>query len=205
MEERPILFSGPMVRAILEGRKTQTRRVVKPQFEGETPLADLYLSGKWDKRPRCPYGKPGDRLWVRETWRPWHETDHECGCGEHCDCRRTPPTKVCFKANGLEIQPEDRALGVKWRPSIHMPRSASRITLEVVDVRVGRIESITEEDAKAEGAIYHSMGGWQHYEGSPLYRTARGSFLHLWEKINGDESLLSNPWVWVIEFKQVKP
>lgn len=189
MKERPILFSGPMVRAILEGRKTQTRRVVKPQ--PSEPVTWGCIGGKGfgfiagDEMLRCPYGVPGDRLWVRESfsydarWRYewWQET------GERPD--------IWYWADG---NPTDGDW-TKPKPSIHMPRSASRITLEVKSVRVERLQDITPEDAEAEGIDEFmrekKLGGY--------YTTA---FSRLWESINGPGSWEQNPWVWVIEFSK---
>ena len=199
MKERPILFSAPMVRALLAGTKTQTRRVMKPQLVYGTvaglfnswylPRSEgggtLYPNGKEKILGLCPYGQPGDRLWVRETFaridgqtRPWIETDYQATY-THGD--RLGDT-----------------LGIKkrWTPSIHMPRHASRITLEVTGVRVERLQNISEADAIAEGVrnSLHLPGG----------RFARENFEHLWWTVNGDGSWESNPWVWVIEFKRVE-
>ena len=195
MTERPILFSGPMVRAILEGRKTQTRRVVKPQPELQLKSArwmrcadeqhalftqhDGELCGQMASTRKCPYGKPGDRLWVRETWahRRWMLGD------------ASPSPTTVYRADGEDLKGCDR-----WRPSIHMPRWASRITLEVVGVRVERLQDISEEDAKAEG-IEWVIG----------YRSRIPLFSALWERINGPGSWDANPWVWVVEFRRVSP
>ena len=200
MKERPILFSAPMVRALLAGTKTQTRRIFKPDrmtwdANGRyTTYAmrggELSTTGSGPFKPSswlhyCPYGQPGDRLWVRETFaridgqtRPWIETDYQATY-THGD--RLGDT-----------------LGIKkrWTPSIHMPRHASRITLEVTGVRVERLQDISEADAIAEGArnSLHLPGG----------RFARENFEHLWWTIHGDGSWESNPWVWVIEFKRVE-
>lgn len=228
MKERPILFSGEMVRAILEGRKTQTRRVLKPQpkVDGKyllwSPNKNFHFDGRldqisWGIEDACPYGKFGDRLWVRETW-------------------------VSGTMNGGDIWYRYRATdekdvleGTKWKPSIFMKRHASRILLEVVSVRVERLQDISEEDAEAEGIsqlfdektkrsrpecnsdswknyLWHGNWGqygmgnkksdaW-HYQYSG-YEKARDSFSSLWEAINGPGSWEKNPWVWVIEFKRV--
>lgn len=132
MSERPILFNGEMVRAILEGRKTQTRRVVKQLdlIQDTDPPAFRDAYGDWHPTvSRSPYGQPGDRLWVRETW-SLHDTDN-------------PAYKAGASEGELEYY--------RWHPSIHMPRKFSRITLEVTGVRVERVQEITPEDAKAEG------------------------------------------------------
>lgn len=205
--ERPIIFSGDMVRAILDGRKTQTRRPIKPQpgpqayvtpFEGGWMFGGLIADIPTKYRSRllaCPFVETCDMLWVRETWA--FVTDY---CGNvvlsgrlalyRADCER-----------GLEPS--------HWRPSIHMPRWASRITLEVVSVRVERVQDITEEDAQAEGmepgcltcgenCIYTGGCGYCR----PCYRE---SFSGQWQSIYGRESWLANPWVWVVEFRRVKP
>jgi hypothetical protein len=180
VKERPILFSGPMVRAILDGQKTQTRRIVKPQpsIEGQEPHL-----------VRCPYGVPGDRLWVRETW-------GEGGM-----------TKPGDPASYAADWPDAGAIR-KWRPSIHMPRWASRIDLEVTAVRVERLQAITEEDARAEGAAHRIARGGDlsgALEGeTPIQHVAH--FRDLWDSINGERTpWASNPWVWVVSFKRVRP
>ncbi|WP_068638768.1 hypothetical protein [Thauera butanivorans] len=234
MKERPILFSAPMVRAILEGRKTQTRRIVKPQpyiddqgnfcwngrnfgqdFNGPhiQAIASPIPSSK-TKRVHCPFGKPGDRLWVREAWA---ETDREDG---------TPV--IAYRAGGNIAIGRDHPKGndylidtiawddvphvETWRPSIHMPRWASRILLEITAVRVERLQDISEADARAEGIEQTVTGdGWRRYcadieqeaAGLTPCSTAEISYRSLWESINGPGSWLANPWVWVVEFKRV--
>ena len=207
-KERPIIFSGPMVRAILEGRKTQTRRIVKPQpdenglsfmpnapldwrddvhgdwnpWKGETPDGDT-----WRGRVQC---WPGDRLWVRETWQ---EVDW-------------PPTgpRIVYRANN-DADP------AKWRPSIFMPRAMSRITLEVLSVRVELLQDISEEDASAEGAGWETTGDSLRAQDNLVRMTGRtdpasntstrrAHFGLLWESINGPGRWDANPWVWVVEF-----
>lgn len=184
MTERPILFSAPMVRAILDGVKTQTRRVVK--FP-DRPMKYKYSESDWmiDGEPigRSPYGKPGDRLWVRETF---SEFDTLNGM-------------VCwYKA---ESDDPDYWHNVTWRPSIHMPRRLSRITLEIVAVRVERLHDISEADAIAEG----TAGGHGSIPGYGYSATPIEHYRHLWESLNGHGSWAANPWVWVIEFKRVTP
>lgn len=200
MKERPILFSGPMVRAILEGRKTQTRRVVKPQpdlIPSDVPPAPGDNGYWWpaskaqsmvqtrDMPCYCPYGVPGDRLWVREAW----------AADEMWD--RVPPRDI---PEGQRIWLEgsgfDRGVKGRLRPSIHMPRWASRILLEVVSIRVERLQEISEDDAKAEGGTANIMLNY------------RAPFSYLWKLIYGHEgpnSWAANPWVWVVEFKRVLP
>ena len=199
MKERPILFSGPMVRAIIEGRKTQTRRVVKPQ-PGDHPSDDGY-----GVTYRCPYGAPGDRLWVRETF-GWYSGILQGSYAYTPPEKPTyPPHKVidgvrhaiCYRADYPKHRWNKNDSG--WKPSIHMPRTASRITLPIVSVRVERLQSISEEDAKAEGAA-------MDYDGPYSFSQAfnyRGGYRTLWESINGPGSWDANPWVWVIEFKRV--
>ena len=182
MTERGILFNGTMVRALLDGSKTQTRRVVKPQpYEGGRPehwsISELSQF--------CPYGQPGDRLWVRETF-AYLGTNKR---GPHAYCADTD--------DGERIR-----VDAPWKPSIHMPRAASRILLEIVSVRVERLNEISEGDAQAEG--------WQYrpdVSDDPDVHTdaARDWYSDLWEQINGAGSWDTNPWVWVIEFKRVTP
>lgn len=162
MKEKPILFSGDMVRAILSGKKTQTRRTVKDSIHGmcETLLPDSMIL------PLCPYGKVGDQLWVRETFGKLYElfvyrSDYPPG--------GKPPVK-----------------GWKWKPSIFMPRAASRIQLEITNIRIERLHDITNEDAMAEGV------------------SGCIEFSALWKSINGPASYYDNPWVWVINFKIYK-
>lgn len=196
MKERPILFSGPMVRAIMDGRKTMTRRVVKPQpemvFDGES-LSDGNAYGGWEPKlppwSKWPY-QLGDTLWVRETWQGAVDGDE-------------PLYGIIYRASWNANEPafkrDDRAekyfTGVsKWRPSIHMPRWASRITLEVTGVRVERLQDITEHDAIGEGVI-----------SSDYDKTYRYAFSVLWDSINAKRGYgwAANPWVWVIEFRNM--
>lgn len=192
MKEKPILFSAPMVRAILDGRKTQTRRVVKKAIPDESfinapyngfAFVGQFNGGTYTVPFLCPYGQPGDRLWVRETWQTYKEFD------------RVRPNDI---SNQSEIQYPATYDGwdSRKRPSIHMPRWASRITLEITNVRVERLQDITDADALAEGVdqTNTSIGG---------YATER--FKRLWQSINGQGSWAANPWVWVIEFKRIKP
>ena len=177
MKERPILFSGSMVRAILDGRKTMTRRVVKKQhIPFVANILGGFLDGNWKHNP-FPYGRPGDRLWVRETF--------------------------SYGANGYYFrsdvkQPE--TVKYAWKPSIHMPRVASRITLEVTSVRVERVQDITGKDALAEGIEKPPY----HYEESPE-ESYRRAFKMLWDSINSKRGFGwdKNPWVWVVEFKKI--
>ncbi|EKQ6321932.1 TPA: hypothetical protein ACJYA9_000773 [Pseudomonas aeruginosa] len=196
--ERPILFNDQMVRAILEGRKTVTRRVVKPQpdflgsmVDPNTPFKTL--DAGLHARITCPYGEPGDRLWVRETW-GLQVRSYGGGAGEFIVYRATNPDAIYCKSS------EGREYPVKWKPSIHMRRHSSRILLEITAVRVERLQDISNDQAIAEGIDTHPMG----FYGNGCI-TAGGAFLELWESINGDGRWADNPWVWVIEFKRVAP
>ena len=187
MKERPMLFSAPMVRAILDGRKTVTRRIVKAR---DLEWMDVHQGLREpDNAERCPYGQPGDRLWVRETFaridgqtRPWIETDYQATY-THGD--RLGDT-----------------LGIKkrWTPSIHMPRHASRITLEITSVRVERLQEISADDARAEGCPDKPVPG---AEQASVDLLAKLWYHDLWEQINGPASWDANPWVWAIEFRRL--
>jgi len=221
MNERPILFSGPMVRALLDGTKTQTRRVVKPmpkwakQFpicKPEGMKADheiLWWNGEHEHvgvSQSCPYGKVGDRLWVREA-HTIHSThgqhridDHRWGPWDGLPTRfNEDRTKIAYFREGF-----DRSFCGKWKPSIHMPRWASRLTLEITDVRVERLQDISEPDAMAEGAEPCANGVW--FDRNPAFAgsDAKGAYYALWEAINGKGSWAANPWVWVVSFEVVK-
>lgn len=198
--ERPILFSGEMVRAIIGGRKSQTRRVIKPQpkLNGEmhgqpmwywqsSRLNAGYCHTNADAMCRlmvncCPYGVVGDHLWVRETCWIYGGKDRDEVAGYVADCGEK------FSGYAQKV------------PSIHMPRWASRITLEIEDVRVQRVQKISEDDAKAEGAQEYGRG-------YPEMVTHRWGFEELWNQINAKRgySWESNPWVWVVTFKRIKP
>lgn len=216
MIERPILFSEPMVRAILDGQKTQTRRVVKPQppefvrhsvapqeLRGDpkkhpAPYFDAYNGGPhwcwWDEYDRqgdgwikCPYGKLGDGLWVKETFKP-HSTF------AHLKPSEIPDSKIFYAADN-SYAPSN----TKWWPSLFMQRRFSRILLEIVSVRVERLNDCSEADALAEGSQHPSLvpivgAGW----------SSRDMYARLWEHINGAGSWAANPWVWVVEFKRVQ-
>jgi hypothetical protein len=204
MRERPILFSGPMIRALLDGTKTQTRRVVKPQPDKDEWSEPYWFVGGFRLRAgnpnplNCPYGVPGDRLWVRETWGP-------CAGG------------VCYRASEHITACPD---GGRWRPSIFMPRWVSRITLTITDVRVERLQNISAEDAMAEGLVPWSKDGkltkygvadpdgmpgsdyagtwpWHEWRISPA-----DAYQKLWDDINAARGFGwdANPWVWAISF-----
>ncbi|MFG6159674.1 hypothetical protein ACGTNG_12780 [Halomonas sp. 1390] len=227
MKERPILFNDEMVRALLDGRKTQTRRLLKPQ-PGTTP--DDYpgapghwwpcngvgsmvhverelqnQAGGWEgfAGTVCPYGQPGDRLWVREAHALVPITAYAQSIG--VDIAQDPDDD--YEAAIYRTGWERSTSGFRWRPSIHMPRWACRLLLEVTDVRVERLQDTTEADARAEGAAFHDgMGvghsGWRHDQ-KEVHEDARSSFARLWKSINGDGSWDANPWVWVLEFRRI--
>jgi hypothetical protein len=205
--ERPILFNGDMVRAILEGRKTQTRRVVKPQPGNDNRIRwpgrkNIVINIRDDRVPQlCPYGQPGGRLWVRETHAIVPRTAYAMSDGADQVLRPDDSHDAAVFKAGWELSPPGR-----WRPSIHMPRWASRITLEVTDVRVERLQDISEEDAKAEGVWkYGDEDCWEIYTKTTSFGTScpRRSFESLWQSINGPDSWNANPWVWVIEFRRL--
>lgn len=217
VKERPILFSGPMVRAIIEGRKTQTRRIIKPQpyqdaggwwhFDGFRPKAKRNTGAQAGSHPpdewtlfpySCPYGSIGQRLWVRETWA------HEYGGG------------YLYKATHAHMVPGD----CKWRPSIHMPRIASRLLLEITDISVQSLQYIGQQDAIDEGVmtlpnrfIFDQLPDYEtrylawERDGKigrhPIGPSPYERFSLLWKSIHGPESWESNPYVWAITFKPV--
>lgn len=200
MTERGMIFNSEMVRAILDGRKTQTRRPIKFPFKDRNlgcELSGNELAGELSARNylNSPFGKPGDRIWVRETFQgPLFDFDQmDAYCKDS-----TPFEKAQFcvyKADGKpapEFFDADDNLHCCWRPSIHMPRWASRITLEITDVRVERLNAITESDAEAEGITYTGFGD-----------LLVDGYRYLWKSIYGDDSWQANPWVWVIEFKRI--
>ena len=212
MKERPILFSGPMVRAILEDRKTQTRKVVKPQPPPNCAYLCVAMNGwawsdgstvDYDYFPKdrealmCPYGVPGDRIWVRETFTLQCDVDGDAPpfsdgrpiqrmpddydfpfrwLQPHYKATDPEPELACERPNCENNEPH-----CHWNPSIHMPRWASRITLEITEVRVQRLQEISEEDAKEEGVPF------------------------LWVLLNAKRGFgwKVNPWVWAINFKRV--
>ena len=219
MKERPIIFNSEMVRAILEGRKMQTRRVIKPQptikpriFKNEDgvfwSLIDKYVYQK------SPFGTIGDRLWVKETWFEWVKNNPE----------QLPYLyKATTPSDEIEILRQS-GHAIKWKPSLFMPRRALRISLENINIRVERLKDITEKDAKAEGVEYRIDGlfgsetgikGYIDYEKMFLtkkhpsfcvhYKTAKESFKSLWNFINSKRGYVwdANPFVWVIEFKNL--
>jgi hypothetical protein len=179
--EHPILFSGPMVRAILEGRKTQTRRVIR----NPSRLVNLMMAGEAGEW--CPYGQTGDLLWVRETWAP------------------NEVLPIADRPSGAAIYRADERYSATWRPSIHMPRWASRLTLRLTDVRVQRLQEITGRDAVAEGIEKvpaknvppELAGAWSANE-------TVFAFARLWDSINAKRgySWDSNPFCWALTFEE---
>lgn len=236
MKERPIIFSGPMVRAILDGRKAQTRRIVKPQpparqNEAQFPCIEKHepLNGVrfWQyagdgtnssEAIRCPYGAPGDRLWVRESWRTARSLDHVRPSNlvagapvEYMADRWNPGFGMCDKGKG--------------RPSIFLPRWASRLTLEITGARVERLNEISEEDAYNEGIEvepldmsisaknYLRKDAWFNnwgvesvpdFQYEPSETLFRKSYETLWESINGPGSWAANPWIWCVSFRKLE-
>lgn len=192
IKERPIIFSGPMVKAILEGRKTMTRRPCKGQRELSN-IHDFRLDG-------CPYGITGNRLWVRETWC--------CDNPASAQDAMSPGYGIFYKAT--EVSPDI----YKWKPSIFMPRWASRITLEIMGVKIERVQDISGEDAIKEGigAGFQMNAGWPDYQHIKngvcelTQDTVRMSFASLWDSIyKPPYSWTDNPWVWAIEFRRIEP
>ncbi|MHB6027595.1 hypothetical protein ACYCB9_01705 [Klebsiella pneumoniae] len=198
MKERGMIFNGEMVRAILDGRKTQTRRPIKWKQTRFTEIGEREDGSKWpwsedaehacDFWHPCPFGAVGDRIWVRETWARYNidQNSHD----------------IAYRATTPEDWPEEG----RWRPSIHMPRWASRILLEITDVRVERLNSIHDVDAMREGI--QNLTTCSHADfGIPGVVNAQHpvrAFQLLWESIYGADSWRANQWVWVIEFKRVE-
>jgi hypothetical protein len=203
MKEHPILFSTPMVQAILEGRKTQTRRIVKKNIPENVTTIDRYnKTGQftlWENRKivsqigESPYGQPGDILWVRETFK-----------AELVDV-----TGKAVSYYYLADNPAAKSTSNKFKPSIHMPKAAARIWLEIIEVKVEKLESISDEDARAEGIHYvvdkiTGFCGFDYLNGGyNLMTRPWNSFMSLWRKVHDIERYkpTGNPWVWVVKFK----
>ena len=236
MTERGMIFNGEMVRAILDGRKTQTRRPIKWKQTRFTEIGEREDGSNWpwsedaehacDFWHPCPFGAVGDRIWVRETWGVASHAFSDDGLMIDWVPDR-PATAIhempfgngyysgyaIYAADGDFTWGDDDGYEDSrscWKPSIHMPRAASRILLEITDVRVERLNAISEEDAEEEGidmeALYDSQDCYDciadhNMTGRP---TVTGAFKYLWESIYGEEDWKSNPWVWVIEFKRVE-
>lgn len=193
MKGRPIIFSAPMVRVILDGRKTMTRRVVRLRageiaHEGDDGSLHAVANTTWgdsiERVIQCPYGVPGDMLWVRETW----ASDVD-GC----------PAGLSYRADHLDPRGDGPANPMRWRPSIFMPRWASRLTLRITSVSVERLREITEHDAMREGVNAESVST------QPGIYSYRAPFAELWDDINAGRGFGwdANPWVWVVGFEQV--
>lgn len=231
VKERPILMSGPMIKAILEGRKSMTRRVVKPMpfidfptgfrlqeqykldhhpkcsFVQAGMLCDceaIYEPWKKERIAACPYGKVGERLWVRETWAIADIYDKDSGNEGQMPFelnRGTRGISIWYRAGGQKAYKS--ATRGRWRPSIFMPKAASRITLEITGVRVERVDQISAWDIECEGTPENPMN-------QPIYRNdhfqRRKDFKYLWNSINDKRGFGwdSNPFVWVVSFKKVK-
>jgi hypothetical protein len=210
-KEGPILFSGPMVRAILDNHKWKTRRIVKPDLASGFDVGRGYEDSKagypfvedeygdfYRATDFCPYGKPSDLLWVRETFGPGLGDNHTPALGY-----------VAYRADG-EYPARLKDTHV-WRPSIFMPRWASRITLCITEVRVERLQDISEEDAIAEGITGPHDVGYPAFrvpgDSKPRYSSAKSAFTDLWDSINADRGYGwdVNPWVWAISFERVSP
>lgn len=190
-KERPIIFKPDMVKAMLCGAKTQTRRLVKPNDDGRFSYRgeERHVSDP-EATKACRYGLPGDRLWVRETF---------------YNSRGDDSMPTYYKADQDTLMPVDFGYHQgPWSPSIYMPRWASRITLEVVSVRIARLHDITEEDAEAEGVTEVQMADG---EGGFIYPKKGGyreAYQRLWNSIHEEESWQRNPWVWVVEFRKLE-
>ncbi len=227
-KERPILFRGPMVRAILAGHKTVTRRPVKGDQIPHRGSSDIdgcqwIAVGQHDRRygfvvsgsteeecaaelaiyGRCPYGLIGDRLWVREAW----VADAQVDAVAPRDLSQGEP--IWYPADGGRRKTGCSMITPgKGRPSIHMPRWVSRLLLEITDVRVERLQDITDEQARAEGCTADDDPFWHPTYNDPDSGgrpSHRNTFEYLWGEINGPHAWDANPWVWVVEFKRVMP
>lgn len=225
IKERPILFQTEMVKAILEGRKTQTRRIkgftnqnpdewevqlIKgaPVSKSDCPQYAVYFKHKLYPNQtgaiQCPYGQPGDLLWVREAWNEAGRFESDFYANSEVNAYRTKD--AYFFPNWKQLDTShwnwDK---IKWKPSIHMPKDAARIWLMIEDIRVERVQEISEEDAIAEGILCCETYGeiaWKRYDGDyTVTSKPKISFWSLWASINGEESWNSNPWVWVIQFR----
>lgn len=224
MTDRPMLMSAPMVRAILNGTKTQTRRALRAKPPADivdfctfhNPDGEGLAHFGFDPVKRelqgwfavCPYGQVGDRLWVREAWMPDPPCDGTWGytawAGNRIGRIAAVPERFQHPAFCNYSASWPHADDLRWTPSIHMPRWASRITLEITDVRVERLQDISEADAMAEG-IVATRGGFGLPDGSHFHTIdPRESYWSLWEAINGPGSVDANPWVWCVSFSPIE-
>lgn len=200
VKERPVLFNGEMVRAILDGRKTQTRRMVKPQPNwirpcvGEDGIAHGYCNSGPTEGLRCPFGQVGDQLWVREAW------------GLHDTLPKDGPDNATVYYRSTDGDRHDLRYQ-KWRPSIHMPRWASRITLEIIEVCVEQLQDIGSDGRSGKAVLAEGVKQcyidkfteWFHPDDCPAM-----AFRELWQSVYGAESWAANPWVWVVEFRKLE-
>ena len=220
MTEKPILFNAHMVRALLDGTKTQTRIIFKPEritFEdngrytthavrnGELTMTGQGLFAPDEWLHYCPYGQPGDQLWVREKWRGVFNIPPP-GPDQYAVARYIPDQEHCSRVEYAATMVKDKDQWRLWRPSIHMPRWASRINLEITGVRVERLQDISEADAQAEGCLpltwegKPSLADLINWPLKTVDRPYANDYAVLWESINGPGSWDANPWVWVVEF-----
>lgn len=230
MKTIPILFSTEMVQAILEGRKTQTRRVVK--WQPRCTNASWVQRGiQWffpnaapEGSIKCPFGQPGDVLWVRESWRKYFPVDENGYMNinkEIIQYRADNPEEVrCVDGDGFQEWNKDGSEKyIGWNPSIHMPKAACRLFLKITNIRVERLQDISMDDVVAEGLNWAAvidddfpgipLRGWKDFAGGDYFVTGDGSlppevrsYKSLWQKINGADSWAANPWVWVVEFER---
>jgi hypothetical protein len=232
MKERPILFSGPMVCAILRGRKTQTRRIIKPQpmmrgdddcvitYKGQRHSGPpKYLIGEILPRYGCPYGRQNDGLWVRETFKPVvsgevknRTGDLRYGFGYNAD-NAVRWNEFTTRIHDLTNAPRDSGLlqfqERPWKPASHMPRNACRLHLQITEIRTERLQDMSDADAIAEGCGLSKAGlycGAPHKaHGAPIqWNTPNEAYASVWKSINGPDSWDSNPWVWVISFRRIE-
>ena len=219
MKETGLMFKAPLVRAILSGQKTQTRRVIKPQPDASHSGAPYWNIGgyraSWcrsleDGGPlvpanplSCPFGRPGDRIYVRETWDPDPPCDGTWSYTQWAGCRQGQIEGVPERFRTPEhcnYEASWQGGPMAWTPSIHMPKWAARIWLEITGVRVERLHDISESDALAEGISAESIKGLSR---AGFKRPAGINFRDLWTGLGGDWD--ANPWVWAIDFKRVQP
>jgi hypothetical protein len=201
MKERPMMFTGATVQAILDGRKTQTRRIVSPQpirqhhlgrlanwpFPGEYGLVEMTNYATVVRNIECPHGIPKDRLWIKETWAETYKTKNT--------------TAYVYRADNPQVKIE------RWKSAMFMPRRASRINLEITDVHVERLQDISDADAKAEGIYLQSSHGLYNADHTKMWggRTPVEGYRALWDSLNSKRGFGwdKNPWVWKITFKRV--
>lgn len=213
MKEIPLLFSTPMIQSLLAGRKTMTRRIIKDEHVLYNLNVNNFIPEYYhnDKEGWCPYGQPGDLLWVRETFRKYYQVDKDGYTlfdNEILEyAADNPPLLYLMDGDGAHMYNKDGSEKyVPWKPSIFMPKVAARIWLQVESIRVERLQDITEEDAKAEGVetketkLGPSYLDYQTGYCNGLF-DAKQSFRSLWFKINGEESWYLNPFVWCVSFK----